>query len=89
MFSDETPFHLPGHNLHNVRIVGSNNPHAVAQETTRDGPKIKVFFHSIQRNKFRPFFLAEGKVTGVEHPSAASPYSLVRRPPMAPLKWGD
>jgi hypothetical protein len=41
MFNDEAPFQLPGHV---TDIVGSNNPHAVAQETAREGPKIKVIY---------------------------------------------
>jgi len=61
MFSDETPFHLPEHNLHNIRIVGSNNPHAVAQETARDGPKIKVFFILSKEISSGPSFLPKAK----------------------------
>ena len=48
--------------------MDSNNPHAVAEGTTREGPKTKVFCALSKEIEFRPFFLAEGNVTGVEHP---------------------
>jgi hypothetical protein len=42
-FSDEATFYLSGKvNRHNIRVWGSENPHAVV-EHSRDSPKIKVF----------------------------------------------
>jgi hypothetical protein len=42
-FSDEATFHLPGKvNRHNIRVWGSENPHAVV-EHSRDGPKTNFF----------------------------------------------
>jgi hypothetical protein len=57
MFRDETPFHLLGHvNSHKVRIVESNNPHAVADGTTREGPNRKAFCTLTKKAAFRPSF---------------------------------
>ena len=42
-FSDEATFHLSGKlNKHNVRIWGSENPHA-SRELQRDSPKVNVW----------------------------------------------
>jgi hypothetical protein len=43
LFSDEATFHVSGAvNRRNVRIWGSENPHAYV-EHQRDSPKVKVF----------------------------------------------
>jgi hypothetical protein len=42
-FSDEATFHLSGKvSRYNIRIRGSENPHAVV-EHVRDSPKMNVF----------------------------------------------
>jgi len=46
IFSDEATFHLSGKvNRYNVRIWGSENPHAT-QEVENDCPKLNVFCES-------------------------------------------
>jgi hypothetical protein len=43
VFSDEATFHLSGKvNRHNVRIWGTESPHATVQHE-RDFPKVNVF----------------------------------------------
>jgi hypothetical protein len=44
VFSDEATFHVSGKvNRHNVRIWGTENPHATV-EHDRDSPKVNEFF---------------------------------------------
>ena len=66
-FSDEATFHLSGKvNRHNVRIWGSENPHAI-QEHVRDSPKMNVWC-SLSHNKvIGPFFFAEKTVRGTTY----------------------
>jgi hypothetical protein len=43
IFSDEATFHLSGKvDRHNVRVCGTENPHATT-EHQRDSPKLNVF----------------------------------------------
>ena len=66
-FSDESTFHVSGKiNRHNVRIWGSQNPHA-KQEHVRDSPKLN-FWCSLSQNKdIGPFFFAEETVRGITY----------------------
>ena len=63
-FSDEATFHLSGKvNRHNVRIWGSQNPHAT-QEHVRDSPKLNVWCGLSHNEVIGPFFFAEKTVNG-------------------------
>jgi hypothetical protein len=64
IFSDEATFHLSGKvNRHNVRVWGSENPHATL-EVERDSPKINVFCAVSERTVYGPFIFEEQTVTG-------------------------
>ncbi|PNF32477.1 hypothetical protein B7P43_G03884 [Cryptotermes secundus] len=64
VFSDEATFHLSGIvNQHNVRIWGTQNPHAQI-EHERDSLKINVFYAVSQQKVYGPFFFTEATVTG-------------------------
>jgi hypothetical protein len=59
IFSDEATFHLSGNeNRHNVRVCGTENPHATT-ELQRDSPKLNVFCAISRRKVLRPVFLHE------------------------------
>ena len=61
-FSDEATFHVSGKiNRHNVRILGSQNPHTT-QEHVHDSPKLNVWY-SFSQN-IGPFFFTEETVCG-------------------------
>ncbi|GFG39802.1 hypothetical protein Cfor_10577 [Coptotermes formosanus] len=65
VFSDEATFHECGNgNRHNVRIWGTENPHATV-EHVRDSPKVNVFGAVSSRKVYGPFFFAEPTVTGI------------------------
>ncbi|KAJ9600337.1 hypothetical protein L9F63_009365 [Diploptera punctata] len=65
-FSDEATFHLSGKvNRHNVRIWGSENPHAI-QEHVRDSPKMNVWC-SLSHNKALDRFSSPRKLFVVPH----------------------
>ena len=64
IFSDEATFHVSGKvNRHNVRIWGSENPHAIL-EVERDSPKVNVFCAVSKRQVYGPFFFREATVNG-------------------------
>ena len=55
IFNDETTFHLSGKvNRYNVRIWGSENPHATL-EVERDSPKPNVFCAESKQAVYGPF----------------------------------
>ena len=55
-FSDEATFHVSGKlNKHNVRIWGSENPHAT-RELQRDSPKVNVWCGIMCNRIIGPFF---------------------------------
>jgi hypothetical protein len=64
-FSDEATFHISGAvNRRNVRMRGSENPHAYV-EHQRDSPKV---FCAISSQKvYGPFLFAEETITGMTH----------------------
>jgi len=58
-FSDEATFHVNGAvNRRNVRIWGSEHPHACV-EHQRDSPKVNVFCAISSQKVYGPFFFAE------------------------------
>ena len=64
-FSDEATFHISGAvNCHNVRIWGSENPHAYVGHKCCS-PKVSVFCAISSQKVYGPFFFAEETVTGV------------------------
>lgn len=64
IFSDEATFHLSGKvNRHNVRIWGTQNPHATL-EFERNSPKVNVFCAVTERAVYGPFFFEGLTVTG-------------------------
>jgi hypothetical protein len=65
VFSDEATFHLCGKvNRHNVRIWGSENPHAYV-EHVRDSPKVNVFCAIANNKVYGPFFFIEQTINGI------------------------
>ena len=67
-FSEEKTFHVSGaENRHNVRIWGTENPHAYV-EYQRDSPKVHVFCATSNQKVYGPFFFAEETVTGTTYP---------------------
>lgn len=63
-FSDEATFHVSGTiNRHNVRIWGSETPHAVV-ELQRDSPKVNVWCGLMHNKIIGPFFFIETTVNG-------------------------
>jgi hypothetical protein len=67
VFSDEETFHVCGKvNGHNVRIWGTENPHATV-EHVRDSPKENVFCAALSCKVYVPFFFAEPTVTSVNY----------------------
>ena len=66
-FSDEATFHVSGAvNHRNVRIWGSENPHAYV-EHQRDSPKVSVFCAISSQKVYSPFFFAVETVTGMTY----------------------
>jgi len=66
-FSDEATFHISGAvNCHNVRIWGSENPHAYVGHKCCS-PKVSVFCAISSQKVYGPFFFAEETVTGVTY----------------------
>ena len=64
IFSDEATFHLNGKvNRHNVRIWGTQNPHATL-EIERNSPKVNVFCAVTERSVYGPFFFEGPSITG-------------------------
>ena len=62
-FSDEATFHVSGKlNKHNVRIWGSENPHA-SRELQRDSPKVNVWCGIMCNRIIGPFFFNEASIT--------------------------
>ena len=62
-FSDEATFHVSGKvNRHNVRIWGSENPHAVI-EHQRDSDKVNVWCCVMHDKIIGPFFFAESSIS--------------------------
>ena len=65
--SDEATFHVCGKaNRHNVRIWGTENPHAT-MEHVRDSPKVNLFWAVSSCQVYGPFFFAEPTVTGISY----------------------
>jgi hypothetical protein len=65
-FSDEVIFHISGAvNCRNVRIWGSENPHAYVEHQC-DSPKISVFCVISGQKVYSPFF-AEETFTGMTY----------------------
>jgi hypothetical protein len=63
VFSDEAGFHLSDRiNQYNIRIWGSENPHAMF-EHTQVTPKVNVVC-AVSKQMFGPFFFAKRTVTG-------------------------
>jgi hypothetical protein len=66
-FSDETTFHIGGAvNRRNVRIWGSENPHAFV-EHSRDSHKVNVFCALYSQKAYGPFLFAEEIFTGMTY----------------------
>jgi hypothetical protein len=64
---DEATFHVSGAvNRRNVRIWGSENPHAYV-EHQHDSPKVNVFCAIASQKVYCPFFCAEETVTDVTY----------------------
>ena len=64
IFCDEATFHISGKvNVHNVRIWGTEHPHAQI-EHQRDSPKVNVFCAVSHEKVHGPFFFTEATVTG-------------------------
>jgi hypothetical protein len=64
IFSDEATFHLLGKvNHHNVRVWGTEPPHATVQ-LEQDSPKVNVFCAMSQTKLYGPHFFSEQTVTG-------------------------
>ena len=64
-FSDEATFHVScAVNRHNVRIWGSENPHAYVQHQ-RDSPKVNEFCAISSQKVYGPFFFAEEAIAGM------------------------
>ena len=64
IFSDEATFHLSGKvNRFNVRIWGSENPHAIL-EFECDSPNLNVFCAVSKQNLYDPFIFEGQTVTG-------------------------
>ena len=62
-FSDEATFHVSGKlNKQNVRIWGSENPHAT-RELQRDTPKVNVWCGIMCNRIIGPFFFHEASIT--------------------------
>ena len=51
---------------HNVRIWGTENPHAT-MEHVRDSPKVNLFWAVSSCQVYGPFFFAEPTVTGISY----------------------
>jgi len=67
-FSDEVTLHISGAvNRRNVRIRGSENPHAYVDHQ-RDSPKVNVFCATSSQKVYGPFCFAEETVTGMTYP---------------------
>jgi hypothetical protein len=65
--SDKATFHVSGAvNRRNVRIWGSENPHAYV-EHQRDSPEVGVFCAISSQKVYGPFFVAEKIVTGMTY----------------------
>jgi len=65
--SDEATFHVCGKaNRHNVRIWGTENPHAT-MEHVRDSPKMNMFCAVSSCKVYGPIFFAEQLVTGINY----------------------
>ena len=65
--SDEATFHVCGKvNRHNIRIWGTENPHAM-MEHFRNLPKVNVFCAVSSYKVYRPFFFAGPAVTGINY----------------------
>ena len=61
---DEATFHISGKvNVHDVRIWGTEQPHAQI-EHQHDSPKVNVFRAVSRENGHGPFFFIEATVTG-------------------------
>jgi hypothetical protein len=66
-FSDEATLNVSGAvNRRNVRIWGSENPHAYVQHQ-RDSPKVNVFCAISSQKVYGPFFFSEETVTGMAY----------------------
>jgi hypothetical protein len=66
-FGDEAAFHISGKvNKHNVRIWGTENPHAFLQHE-RDSPKVNFLCPISNLKIYGPFFFAEATVTGATY----------------------
>ena len=64
-FSAEATFHVSGAvNRRNVKIWGSENPHAYVKHQ-HDSPKINVFCAIYSQKVYGPFFFAEETGTGI------------------------
>ena len=67
VFSDKAAFHVCGKvNHHNVRIWGTENPHAT-MEPVHDLPKVNVFCAVSSCKPYGPFFFVEPTVTGINY----------------------
>jgi hypothetical protein len=65
VFSNEATFHLSGKiNRHNVRILGTENPHETV-EHVRYSPKLNVFCATSSVKVYGQIFFAEPTVTGI------------------------
>jgi hypothetical protein len=65
--SDKATFHVSGAvNRRNVRIWGSENPHAYV-EHQHDSPKDSVLCAISSQKVYGPFFFAEETVTGMAY----------------------
>ena len=65
VFSDEATFHVCGKvNRHNVRIWGTENPHA-KMDHVHDSSKVNVFCAIYSCKVYGPFLFAETTVTGI------------------------
>jgi len=66
-FIDEATFHVSSAiNRRNVRIWGSENPHAYV-EYQHDSPKVHVFCAISSQKVYSPFFFVEETITGMTY----------------------
>jgi hypothetical protein len=67
IFSDEATYHLYGKvNRHNVRVWGTENPHATI-EHIMNSPKLNVFCGVSKEKGYGPFLFAESTITGTSY----------------------
>lgn len=88
VYSVEATFHLQHVNQYNVRISGTNNPHAVF-EGTRENTSFNVFLLYLKIHSLS-FFFAKRTVTGVVYVDILQEFLMLRRGShwhSSPVRW--